>query len=306
VNRASIGIVIVTFSICESIVALEKSTNRLNQMIDEIPCAMDLLNRVKPLQPQEQGHQSECSQVSAHTLSNSIGMKLAKIPSGEFMMGSENGDHDETPVHRVVISQDFWMGIHEVTQAQYIAVMGMNPSKFKGDDLPVETVSWNKARDFCLKLSQAEDRLYRLPTEAEWEYACRAGSTTAYCFGDDNSALGSYAWHNGNYSGRTHSVGQKLSNIFGLFDMHGNVLEWCRDRYAETYYVASPLVDPNGPDASSRRVVARGGCYRDNPSSCRSAYRGVGMPRHMHFSCGFRVVLVASPKVPPEQVRRSD
>ena len=177
--------------------------------------------------------------LSGDTFTNSLGMQFKRIPAGEFDMGSTDGDSDERPVHRVRISRDFYLGIHEVTQAEYRAVTGKSPSNFKGDDLPVEKVSWEEANEFCRLLTERErtagglpsGMVYRLPTEAEWEYAARAGTTTKYCFGDDESGLGEYAWYGGNSGSTTHPVGQKRPNAWGLYDMHGNVWEWCQDWY---------------------------------------------------------------------------
>jgi formylglycine-generating enzyme required for sulfatase activity len=207
---------------------------------------------------------------------NSIGMKFVHIPAGEFMMGSpsdEKGrDNDEGPVHSIKISKGFWMGIYEVTQAQYQAIMGSNPSTYRGDNLPVVFVSWNDATEFCKRLSDKENVTYRLPTEAEWEYACRAGTRTRFSFGDNDSSLEEYAWyfHNGCFS--IHPVGQKKPNAFGLYDMHGNVWEWCQDWYSSDYYTNSPNVDPQGPDRGSSRVL-RGGSWFFFARYCRSANR---------------------------------
>ena len=170
---------------------------------------------------------------------NSIGMKLRLIPAGEFMMGSpgtESGREDDETQHRVSITKPFYLGVTEVTQEQYQKVMGTNPSYFKGPQNPVETVSWADAVEFCRKLSampaeKTAGHVYRLPTEAEWEYACRAGTTTAYSFGDDASRLGDYGWFGGNSDSKTHQVGEKKPNAWGLYDMHGGVYEWCQDRY---------------------------------------------------------------------------
>jgi formylglycine-generating enzyme required for sulfatase activity len=154
---------------------------------------------------------------------NSISMKLVWIAPGEFKMGSNDGEDFEKPLHTVKITKGFYMGAFEVTQGQYQQVMGTNPSYFKGANLPVEQVSWDDAVEFCKKLSQKEGKTYRLPTEAEWEYACRAGTTTKFSFGDDESQLGEYAWYGKNSGMKTHPVGKKKPNAWGLFDMHGNV-----------------------------------------------------------------------------------
>jgi len=229
-------------------------------------------------------------------ITNSIGMKLSFIPAGEFMMGSPSSESqresDESPQHRVKISKGFYMGIYEVTQAQYKAVMDGNPSYFKGDNLPVEEVSWNDATEFCKKLSRKEGKTYRLPTEAEWEYACRAGSQTRFCFGDSDSGLDEYAWCGYKKSGKqTHLVGQKKPNAFGLYDMHGNVWEWCQDWYDENYYSNSPGVDPEGPNTGTARVL-RGGSWYGYPRRCRSAVRSRNGPGYRYVDLGFRVVVL--------------
>ena len=203
------------------------------------------------------------------------------------------------------------LGIHEVTQGQYRAVMGYNPSRFKGsDDLPVERVSWLDAVGFCNKLSEWEKRTpfyriggtyvtlvggngYRLPTEAEWEYACRAGSTTECPFGDDTGKQGEHAWYGGNSENETHPVGQKLPNAWGLHDMLGNVSEWCGDWYGESYYASSPGSDPLGPPLASLRVI-RWLLLDAEPRTCRSATRHHIAPGNRYNSLGFRLALVQS------------
>jgi len=227
-------------------------------------------------------------------MTNSIGMKLVYIPAGEFMMGSPSSESerydDEGPQHRVKIGHGFYMGMYEVTQGQWKKVMGNNPSYFKGDNNPVEGVSWNDAVKFCKKLSQGEGRTYRLPTEAQWEYACRAGSTTVFSFGDNESSLGDSAWY---IHRKTHPVGQKKANAFGLYDMHGNVWEWCSDWYEKDYYTQSPTSNPTGPTRGSSRVL-RGGGWIYNAYNCRSANRGRLTPGIRGYDVGFRVVLSVS------------
>jgi len=231
-------------------------------------------------------------------MTNSIGMKLVWIPAGEFMMGSPMSEPEREPEevqHRVRISKGFWMGVYEVTQREYLAVMGNNPSIF---DLPVETVSWDDAQEFCRKLSQKEGKTYRVPTEAEWEYACRAETTTPFSFGetistdqanyDGNQTYGSGV--KGQYRAKTVTVGNFRPNAFGLYDMHGNVNEWCQDWYGENYYGSSPEVDPQGPAGGIYRVV-RGGCYRNGPQACRCAFRNCTTPDYECDLIGFRVVL---------------
>jgi formylglycine-generating enzyme required for sulfatase activity len=228
-------------------------------------------------------------------ITNSIGMKLVYIPAGEFMMGSPSSEslrgRDEGPQHRVKISKGFYIGQTEVTQAQYRAVMGTNPSHFQGDNNPVENVSWNDALTFCRKLSEKKSKTYTLPTEAQWEYACRAGSTTAFSFGNSQSSLRNYAWYSRNSDFKTHPVGQKQPNAFGLYDMHGNLWEWCQDWYEPDYYSNSPLVDPISVSFGSYRVL-RGGSWLLGPALCRSAIRYGDAPDNWNGNNGFRVVVL--------------
>ena len=229
---------------------------------------------------------------ASQTLTNSIGVKLVLIAPGEFLMGSPQ----EMPQHRVQITKLFYLGVYEVTQAQYQKVVGNNPSKFKGESLPVETVSWKDAVAFCKRLSEvaeerAAGRTYRLPTEAEWEYACRAGSTSKYSFGDSEAELGKHAWYKQNSDMKTHPVGKKQPNVWGLYDMHGNVFEWCQD--GDGGYEAGPASDPSGPDSATRRVL-RGGSGEDGGWFCRSAFRFGSVPGDRKPCDGFRVALVQS------------
>ncbi|MCY2990257.1 MAG: formylglycine-generating enzyme family protein [Planctomycetota bacterium] len=234
------------------------------------------------------------------TLTNTLGMQLVLIPTGEFLMGSPDSDSEagsaEKPQHRVQITKPFYLGVYEVTQTQYQKVVGSNPSEFKGESLPVETVSWEDAVAFCQRLSEvAEERVagrtYRLPTEAEWEYACRAGSTGKYSFGESEAELGKSAWYNKNSGNTTHPVGAKQANAWGLCDMHGNVWEWCQDWYGP--YAAGQASDPSGSGAASLRVL-RGGSWCDGGRICRSAYRLRIGPGGRNLVIGFRVAGVRS------------
>ncbi|MFC1735088.1 formylglycine-generating enzyme family protein [Candidatus Hydrogenedentota bacterium] len=220
-------------------------------------------------------------------ITNSIGMKLKLVQSGSFTMGSEKGPSHERPAHNVAITKPFYIGVYEVTQAQYEKVVGTNPSHFKGAGHPVEKVSWNDAREFCRKLSEEEKTVYRLPTEAEWEYACRAGAGTGYHWGDGFDAR--YAWNVDNSRGRTREVGKRRPNSWGLYDMSGNVFEWCADWYGGEYYAGSPEKDPQGPGGGTYRVL-RGGYWQSKPSDLRSANRSVGDPSQKYNCWGFRVV----------------
>ncbi|MBI83195.1 MAG: hypothetical protein CMJ81_08370 [Planctomycetaceae bacterium] len=221
---------------------------------------------------------------------NSLGIVLIPVPAGEFQMGSpasETGHQEDETRHLVQITKPFYLSAHEVTQQQYESVMGHNPTYSKDADKPVENVIWNDALDFCGKLSEQEGQEYRLPTEAEWEYACRAGTITAYSFGDDASRLGQYAWHSGNSDYTTHTGGEKLPNHWGLYDMHGNVWEWCQDRYAP-YGSQQESMDPAGPEEGSFRVL-RGGSFSYLPRNLRSADRFHDNPVFENTRYGFRL-----------------
>jgi formylglycine-generating enzyme required for sulfatase activity len=213
-------------------------------------------------------------------------MEFGAVPAGEFVMGSENGGDNERPAHQVRLSRGFEMGKYEVTQAEWQAVMNNNPSHFKGENLPVETVSWDDAQAFVARLNARDDGyIYRLPTEAEWEYACRAGST-----GDYAGRLDEMGWYDGNAGGRTHPVGQKKPNAWGLHDMHGNVWEWCQDWLDK--YPSAAVTDPVGRNTGSGRVF-RGGGWRYTAADCRSANRLSFAPGDGFYYLGFRVARTA-------------
>lgn len=231
---------------------------------------------------------------------NSIGIQLKLIPAGTFLMGSpsdEEGRHDdEGPRHRVTLSKSFYMGIHEVTQGQWESVMKRTPWKGEnyvkeGADYAASYVSWDDATEFCRRLSQLEGKTYRLPTEAEWEYARRAGTSTRFHFGDSDSTLSNYGWFDKNAwyvdEKYAHMVGQKRANDFGLYDMHGNVWEWCSDWKGE--YSSAAQTNPPGPSSGSSRVL-RGGSWVSEPFYVRSAFRYVNTPGSRNDDIGFRVV----------------
>jgi formylglycine-generating enzyme required for sulfatase activity len=224
---------------------------------------------------------------------NSIGMKLVWIPPGEFEMGSNDGESNEKPVHTVKISKGYYMGIYEVTQEQYRKVMGTNPSAFKGEDnLPVEQVCWDDTIEFCKRLSQKEGKTYRLPTEAEWEYACRAGTTSKFSFGDSESQLVDYAWYSQNSGNKTHPVGSLKPNAWGLYDMQGNLWEWCNDWYASDWYSKGPAENPLNESYGDKECrVLRGGCWSLNAGYCRVANRINYWPDFRFYFDGFRIVL---------------
>ena len=224
----------------------------------------------------------------AETSANSIGMRFVPISTGTFTMG----DADNGPTHKVTLTKPFELGQHEVTQEQYEQVMGTNPSQFKGPQNPVEQVSWNDAVEFCRKLSampaeKSAGYVYRLPTEAEWEYACRAGTQTEYSFGDSDSELGDYEWYDKNSGETTHPVGGKKPNPWGLYDMHGNVFEWCQDWYGD--YPSGSMTDPTGAASGSFRVL-RGGGWSSSSRYARSALRFRNSPGFRSFILGFRVL----------------
>jgi len=212
-------------------------------------------------------------------------MKMVLIRPGKFMMGQGSDQHE------VAISKPFYMGVTEVTRAQYQAVMGTIPSFSKGPTNPVGGVSWNDTTEFCKKLSGKTRQTVRLPTEAEWEYACRAGTQTAFSFGDDPSALGDYAWHRGNSGGRSLPVGQKKPNAWGLYDMHGNVWEWCADwygKYPSRAFWEGPATDPSGPASGTARVLRGGSWLNDDTGAFRCAYRHDSAPAARIVDGGFR------------------
>jgi formylglycine-generating enzyme required for sulfatase activity/outer membrane protein assembly factor BamB len=229
-------------------------------------------------------------------LSNGVSMSLVLIPSGTFMMGSPKDEKDrsdnEGPRHQVRFRKPFYMGIHAVTQQQYEQVMGENPSHFKNANHPVEKASWYDAAEFCKRLSQKTGRTVRLPTEAEWEYACRAGSTTRFYFGNeaDDKMLAAYAWFLESSQPSTHPVGQKRPNAWGLYDMHGNVEQWCSDWFGP--YEDKAVADPAGPALGTERIY-RGGSFAGHPQ--RSASRGYRDSDTREWSIGFRVVVAPTP-----------
>ena len=263
------------------------------------------------------------------TISNSIGLKLAQIPVGEFYMGSSDADpgarDDEKPRHSVRITKPFLMGVYEVTQQEFETVMGFNPSFFSNTGIlkdslepldcarfPVDGLSWHQAMDFCRQLSESPlekkaRRVYRLPTEAEWEYACRATTTTLFQGGNSLSSVeanfnGKYPFGDaprGTFLNRTTTVGSYTPNQFGLYDMHGNLSEWCLDHFHRDYYRDSPDLDPPGPSRQTSRVI-RGGNWYSDARDCRSAFRYADIPEGIFYALGFRVACeLGGPKADP-------
>ncbi len=249
-------------------------------------------------------------------------MVLISSAGKEFQMGSNNGDNDERPIHTVKLTYDFYIGKTEVIQIDYTALMDVNPSSCIGDSLPVEQLNWYDAVLYCNALSKKEGfdtvysytsitgtpgdsceledlkidlgkKGYRLPTEAEWEYACRGGTTTEYYWGDsaDSATVSNHVWYKKNCNSSSHNVGSKLPNNHGLYDMSGNVFEMCNDWHDPDYYKNSPEEDPEGPVTGLYRVL-RGGSWGSGTWSLRSAIRRGAWPHSRSIHCGFRLVFV--------------
>jgi formylglycine-generating enzyme required for sulfatase activity len=241
-------------------------------------------------------------------MTTSGGLEMVLILGGEFIMGDDTGDADEKPAHVVKITH-FYMDTREVTQKAYESLMEKNPSKFKGPDLPVEQVDWYHAVLYCNMRSLKENLKacydaktlacdfsangYRLPTEAEWEYACRAGAKTKYAYGGDASKLQTYAWFKGNAGQKTHPVAQKQPNAWGLYDMHGNVWEWCQDAFEQDYTKHPGTQAAITSTAADASYVYRGGCWRSGPEECRSAVRFAGPGDLRSDVMGFRIAMDA-------------
>ena len=219
---------------------------------------------------------------TSENLEAQLGFKFVSVPAGSFAMG----DSKEGPVHQVTFTQGFQLQSTELTQAQWQAVMGTNPSYTKGDNLPVESVSWNDSQSFLTQLNAKTQGGYRLPTEAEWEYAARAGSTTAYACGDEESCLAEMAWYIPNAKDMPHPVGQLKANAWGLYDMHGNISEWVQDLYAP--YTEGAQSNPTGPEKGDYRIQ-RGGHWGTYADRCRSASRQYGDPGGSDRNLGFRL-----------------
>ncbi len=248
------------------------------------------------IQIETEGSNDESSTKTLKEFQNSFGMQFIEIPAGEFMMGCTNEDtecfEDEKPLHKIKISKSFYLGKYEITQGQWKAVMGRNPSHFSncGDSCPVEMVSNNEVQKFIKELCKKENLTpckYRLPTEAEWEYSAKAGSTTKYYWGDTINE--EYLWFNGNSRNTIHPVGKKKPNQWGLYDMVGNVNEWVNDWYGEDYYVKSLQIDPLGKKKGDYKVL-RGCSWHSNSSICRSSNRTAINPENLDNDYGFRLL----------------
>ena len=251
----------------------------------------------KPKSLKEPKSLKQAKQTKEDTLSFTVGgvsFKMIRIEHGTFMMGATpemTGPYDEEKtVHEVTISKDYYMGETQVTQELWQAVMGNNPSKFNGNNNPVESISWNDCQEFIKKLNNLTGKQFRLPTEAEWEYAARGGNKSRHTQYSGSDDIDSVAWYYGNSGSQTHPVAKKSPNELGLYDMSGNVWEWCNDRYGDDYYAKSPSVDPQGSSSGSSRVL-RGGSWRSSPRLCRSSNRHRYYPEGEGNRFGFRLAL---------------
>jgi formylglycine-generating enzyme required for sulfatase activity len=236
----------------------------------------------------------ENSEIFETFTSSSTGMELILIPADEFEMGSLSEEKHrsdyECPMHRVIIKNPYYIGKYPVSQKQWKKIMGKNPSHFKGEDRPVEMVSWNEVQKFVKKLNEKEGTdKYRLPSEAEWEYACRAGSKTKYYFGNEWSKLNEYAWYAENSGSHTHPIGQKKPNSWGLYDMHGNVWEWVQDKWHENC-LNSPADGSAWEDEGNSYRVSRGGSWFCDSDLCRSTSRFKRDPENHISNLGFRIL----------------
>ncbi|UCE49731.1 MAG: formylglycine-generating enzyme family protein [Phycisphaerales bacterium] len=254
---------------------------RLIKVVAEISCLLLILQVISSCR------RTEDADSKLDVITTQSGLEMVAIPGGWFEMGSTKGDDDESPVHKVWVSP-FWMDRYEVVQEQFKKFQMPDPSHFKDPRKPLDQINWTDATMYCNERSLAEGlepcydeatwdcnfaaNGYRLPTEAEWEYACRAGTSSPYSFGSTARELRAHAWFADNSSKSTHVVGSKQPNPWGLYDMHGNVSEWCNDFYAEDYYGQSPEKDPKGPTTGKERVL-RGGAWNSSADSCRSTYR---------------------------------
>ena len=226
---------------------------------------------------------------------NGVSFDMVRVEGGTFTMGAtteqgEDADADEKPAHRETLST-YYIGRYEVTQRLWKAVMGNNPSEHKGDDFPVENVSWEDCQKFIAKLNQLTGKRFALPTEAQWEYAARGGNKSRGYKYSGSSNIGTVAWYYDNSGNQTHRVGTKQANELGLYDMSGNVWEWCQDWYGENYYSSSSKTNPQGPSNGSGRVL-RGGCSWINARNCRVSNRGNGTPVYRFDIYGFRLVVL--------------
>lgn len=242
-----------------------------------------------PLQPAKSIADSNPQHAHLPSVIRNLIGNMVHVEGGTFSMGSSDGDSDEKPIHQVTLSA-FSIGRYEVTQEEWQAVMGSNPSFFNGTNLPVERVSWNDCQTFIHRLNQMTGMSFRLPTEAEWEFAARGGNKSLHYKYSGSDEISSVAWYWGNSGSKTHPVGQKSPNELGIYDMSGNVWEWCVDWYGRKFYKRSPLSNPNGPAEGSYRV-GRGGGWSSNAGGCRVSNRGSDSPADRNDGIGLRLAL---------------
>ena len=250
--------------------------------------------------PAPDSEKTESANAGKETVKSVGKLEMILVPAGSFVMGSDKDNADEGPAHEVTLSA-FYMDKYEVTQEAYQQLIGNNPAKHKGAGQPVDRITWNAAAEFCNARSRKDGLMpcynkdtwecnyaadgYRLPTEAEWEYACRAGSTTTYYFGNNKAEVTDYAWNRSNSGSTTHPVGSRKPNAWGFCDMYGNVAEWVGDYYGEDYYKKSPAKNPRGPESGWRMM--RGGSWTDSAESCRSGYRNYNDDPDQTVVCAF-------------------
>ncbi len=284
---------------------IENSTKPYKATTDDeldkacVSMVIDLLGtpsggRYSPFPPVSGGNPQSRQGADVITITvGNVSFDMIKVEAGSFIMGctGEQGSdccNGEQPYHRVTITQDYYIGKFEVTQELYEAVMGINPSNWKSSDRPVENVSWNDAQEFCAELSRMTGRRFSLPTEAEWEYAARGGKKSTGAKYSGSSSVANVAWYDGNSGGQTHRVGQLRANELGIYDMSGNVWEWCYDWFGS--YSSGSQTDPMGPSTGSNRVL-RGGSWDNGAGRCRVSRRGNDSPDIRSGGYGFRVVL---------------
>ena len=278
----------------EGIVKLKASapSNLQIQLSKEVVEAIPTVNEVAQQAPSSSSSVSFGGNTISVPVKNGISIDMVKVEAGTFMMGAtsemQNPYDNEKPVHQVTLTNNYYMGKYEVTQSLWLAVMGSNPSKFKGDYLPVEMVSWDDCQEFIGKLNSMTGRKFRLPTEAEWEYAARGGKKSRGYQYSGSSNISDVAWYTDNSGSKTHPVGTKQSNELGLYDMTGNVCEWCQDWYGS--YVSSSQTNPTGAVRGSSRVC-RDGSFNNSAGYCRSSCRSYSPPDYLFNHLGLRLVL---------------
>ena len=262
------------------------------QLSKEVVAAIPTVNEVAQQAPSSSSSLSFGGNTISVPVKNDITIDMVKVEAGTFMMGATsemmNPYYYEKPVHQVTLTNDYYMGKYEVTQALWQAVMGSNPSDFKGDNLPVETVSWDDCQEFISKLKGLTGKKFRLPTEAEWEYAARGGKKSRGYQYSGSSNISDVAWYEGNSANKTHPVGTKQANELGIYDMTGNVMEWCQDWYDS--YISSSQTNPTGTVSGSSRVC-RDGSFNNSAGNCRSSSRSYSPPDYRFNILGLRLVL---------------